>query len=150
MALLPIIKAGDPILKKIAEPVEYVTKDIKKLLDDMAETMYESDGCGLAAPQVNRSIRVIVLDDGNGLMELINPEIVRMEGEEMGNEGCLSVPGLYGEVCRAHRITVTAMNRHNKKMRFKAEGFLARIIQHEIDHLNGILFIEKTQELRVV
>lgn len=149
MALLTVIKAGHPVLKQIAKPVDRVDKNIKKLLDDMAETMHKSNGVGLAAPQVNQSIRVIVCDDGNGLLELINPEIIKKDGCEIGLEGCLSIPGYYGDVERAKNITVRALNRKNKQIQFKASGFLARVIQHEVDHLDGILFIEKADTLEI-
>ena len=143
MAVLEVMKTGHPVLKQIAEPVEFVNKKIRQLLDDMAETMYKTDGVGLAAPQVNVSKRIIVLDDGNGLIEVINPEIVKKEGSQIGLEGCLSVPELFGDVERYDKIEVHGINRNNKKIKIKAEGFLARIFQHEIDHLNGILFVEK-------
>lgn len=143
MAVLEVMKTGHPVLKQIAEPVEFVNKKIRQLLDDMAETMYKTDGVGLAAPQVNVSKRIIVLDDGNGLTEVINPEIVKKEGSQVGLEGCLSVPELFGDVERYDKIEVHGINRNNKKIKIKAEGFLARIFQHEIDHLNGILFVEK-------
>ena len=143
MAVLVVMKTGNPVLKQIAEPVEFVNKKIRQLLDDMAETMYKTDGVGLAAPQVNVSKRIIVLDDGNGLIEVINPEIVKKEGSQIGLEGCLSVPELFGDVERYDKIEVHGINRNNKKIKIKAEGFLARIFQHEIDHLNGILFVEK-------
>ena len=143
MAVLEVMKTGHPVLKQIAEPVEFVNKKIRQLLDDMAETMYKTDGVGLAAPQVNVSKRIIVLDDGNGLIEVINQEIVKKEGSQVGLEGCLSVPELFGDVERYDKIEVHGINRNNKKIKIKAEGFLARIFQHEIDHLNGILFVEK-------
>ena len=143
MAVLEVMKTGHPVLKQIAEPVEFVNKKIRQLLDDMAETMYKTDGVGLAAPQVNVSKRIIVLDDGNGLIEVINPELVKKEGSQVGLEGCLSVPELFGDVERYDKIEVHGINRNNKKIKIKAEGFLARIFQHEIDHLNGILFVEK-------
>ena len=143
MAVLEVMKTGHPVLKQIAEPVEFVNKKIRQLLDDMAETMYKTDGVGLAAPQVNVSKRIIVLDDGNGLIEVINPEIVKKEGSQIGLEGCLSVPELFGDVERYDKIEVHGINRNNKKIKIKAEGFLARIFQHEIDPLNGILFVEK-------
>ena len=143
MAVLEVMKTGHPVLKQIAEPVEFVNKKIRQLLDDMAETMYKTDGVGLAAPQVNVSKRIIVLDDGNGLIEVINPEIVKKEGSQIGLEGCLSVPELFGDVERYDKIEGHGINRNNKKIKIKAEGFLARIFQHEIDHLNGILFVEK-------
>ena len=139
MAVLEIVKAGHPVLKQVAQPVEFVNKKMRQLLDDMAETMRVSDGVGLAAPQVN------VVDDGTGLQEFINPVIVKADGEQIGLEGCLSVPGYYGDVKRYQDIEVHYIDRHNKKKKLKAEGFLARIIQHEIDHLDGILFIEKVE-----
>ena len=106
MAVLEVMKTGHPVLKQIAEPVEFVNKKIRQLLDDMAETMYKTDGVGLAAPQVNVSKRIIVLDDGNGLIEVINPEIVKKEGSQVGLEGCLSVPELFGDVERYDKIEV--------------------------------------------
>ena len=148
MAVLDIMKAGHPVLKQVAEPVEFVNKKMRTLIEDMAETMYKTDGVGLAAPQIGVSQRIIVLDDGNGLLELINPEITHKEGSQIGLEGCLSVPGYYGDVERFDKITVKAIDKHNKKVTIKAEGFLARILQHEIDHLDGHLFIEKATNLR--
>ena len=150
LAILNIVKAGAPILKAQAKPVGAVTKQIKKLLDDMAETMYEAEGVGLAAPQVNESLQLIVLDDGNGLIELINPEILEQSGSEVGGEGCLSIPGYYGDVERYTSLKVKSLNRRGKVVYFYPEGFLARIFQHEIDHLKGILFIEKADNLRQV
>lgn len=151
MAILKIIEAGAPILKGTAKPVDHITKHTKKLLDDMAETMYAAEGVGLAAPQINQSLKIVVLDDGNGLIELINPEILSHSDEtEMGVEGCLSVPGYYGSVSRYKKIKVRALNRHGKIVVYEPEGFLARIFQHEIDHLYGTLFIEKAENLRRV
>ena len=148
MAVLDIMKAGHPVLKQVAEPVEFVNKKMRTLIEDMAETMYKTDGVGLAAPQIGVSQRIIVLDDGNGLLELMNPEITHKEGSQIGLEGCLSVPGYYGDVERFDKITVKAIDKHNKKVTIKAEGFLARILQHEIDHLDGHLFIEKADNLQ--
>ena len=148
MAVLDIMKAGHPVLKQVAEAVEFVNKKMRTLIEDMAETMYKTDGVGLAAPQIGVSQRIIVLDDGNGLLELINPEITHKEGSQIGLEGCLSVPGYYGDVERFDKITVKAIDKHNKKVTIKAEGFLARILQHEIDHLDGHLFIEKADNLQ--
>ena len=148
MAVLDIMKAGHPVLKQVAEPVEFVNKKMRTLIEDMADTMYKTDGVGLAAPQIGVSQRIIVLDDGNGLLELINPEITHKEGSQIGLEGCLSVPGYYGDVERFDKITVKAIDKHNKKVTIKAEGFLARILQHEIDHLDGHLFIEKADNLQ--
>lgn len=151
MSILKIIEAGAPILKETAKPVGHITKYTKKLLDDMAETMYKAEGVGLAAPQINQSLQLVVLDDGNGLIELINPEILgHSEETEMGVEGCLSVPGYYGSVSRYKKIKVRALNRHGKTVIYEPEDFLARIFQHEIDHLYGKLFIEKAENLRRV
>lgn len=148
MAVLEIRKAGDPVLKKQAALVERVDKRIKKLLDDMAETMYQADGVGLAAPQIGVSQQIIIVDIGEGLIELINPQIVQSEGCETGAEGCLSVPGVFGDVERFTAVTVEGLNRNGRKVKIKAEGFFARALQHEIDHLQGILFIEKAQTLQ--
>ena len=144
MALLDIKKAGDPVLKEHCAPVERVDKRLRKLLDDMAETIYEADGVGLAAPQVGEPIRMIVIDvqDDHGLIELINPEITYREGEAVDTEGCLSVPNIYGEVQRAAKVKVEFLNRRGKKQHLTATGLLARCIQHECDHLEGQLFID--------
>ncbi|HWR44780.1 peptide deformylase [Sporomusa sp.] len=142
MPVMEIRKAGDKVLKIMAMPVDKIDRKIKHLLDDMAETMYAADGVGLAAPQVGVSWRIVVIDVGEGIIELINPEIVAKEGCEIGTEGCLSVPGMYGEVERYATVTVEALNRNGKKIRINGSGLLARALQHEIDHLDGILFIE--------
>lgn len=144
MALLDIKKAGNPVLKEHCAPVERVDKRLKKLLDDMAETMYEADGVGLAAPQVGEPIRMIVIDvqDDHGLLELINPVITYHEGTAVDTEGCLSVPDIYGEVERAAKVKVEYENRRGKKQHLTATGLLARCIQHECDHLEGQLFID--------
>ena len=147
MPVLEIRKAGDKVLKTKAEPVKKVDRKIKKLLDDMAKTMYEADGVGLAAPQVGVSLRVIVVDVGEGLIELVNPAIVEASGSELGTEGCLSIPGIYGEVERYAKVTVVGINRHGKQVKITAEGLLARCLQHEIDHLDGILFIERAKSI---
>lgn len=144
MAIREVKKAGDPILKEICQPVERVDKKIRQLLDDMAETMYAKDGVGLAAPQVGESLRVVVMDcqDDHGLLELVNPVITHREGSAIDTEGCLSVPDIYGEVERAERVRVEFLNRRGKKQRLTATGLLARCIQHELDHLDGQLFID--------
>lgn len=148
MAIMEIRKAGDKVLKEKAQPVDYIDKKLKKLLDDMGETMYHADGVGLAAPQVGVSLRVIVLDVGDGLIEIVNPVIVEREGTEKGTEGCLSVPGVFGEVERAAKVTVEGLNRFGKKVKVSGEGLLARALQHEIDHLDGVLFIEKADTIK--
>lgn len=150
MSVRTIMKAGDKVLKEVAAPVAKIDKRIKQLLDDMAQTMYGADGVGLAAPQVGVSLRVIVVDIGDGLIELINPVIIVQEGCEKGNEGCLSVPGLYGEVERFAKVTVEGLDRAGKKLRITGTGLLSRALQHEIDHLEGVLFIDKAQSLSKV
>lgn len=148
MALLDIKKIGDPILKKKSTPVEKIDSAIRKLLDNMAETMYEAEGVGLAAPQVGVSKRIVVIDVGEGLIELINPEIVRCEGTMEGIEGCLSVPQMSGEVERYENVSVKFLNRRGKAQRIIAKGtLLSRCLQHEIDHLDGILFVDKAKTL---
>ncbi|MBP2639955.1 MAG: Peptide deformylase [Firmicutes bacterium] len=142
MAVLNIRKAGDMVLKKKAEPVVRIDRKIKQLLDDMSQTMYHADGVGLAAPQVGVSQRIIVIDVGEGLIELINPVITASEGSLISMEGCLSVPGIYGDVERCTTVTVEGFDRHRKKVRISATDLLAKALQHEIDHLEGILFIE--------
>ncbi len=147
MAIVEVRKAGDKVLKTKAEPVLQVDKQIRRLLDDMAQTMYNADGVGLAAPQVGVSLRVIVIDVDEELIELINPVIIESEGCELGNEGCLSIPGVFGEVERFSKVTVTGLNRYGKKIKITGTGLLSRALQHEIDHLNGILFIERAQTI---
>ena len=144
MAVLEVLKAGNPVLKRVSVPVERVDKKLKKLMDDMAETMYENDGVGLAAPQIGQNIRLVVIDcqDEHGLLELINPVITFKEGEVVDTEGCLSVPDIYGEVTRAAKVKVEFMNRRGKRQHLTATGLLARCIQHELDHLEGQLFID--------
>lgn len=148
MAKLPILRAGDPLLREKAKPVNVINKNIKKLLSDMEETMREAEGVGLAAPQVGVSKRIVVIDVGDGLLELINPVIIASEGIQVcEQEGCLSVPGYFGEVERAAKIEVKAIDRQGKEMHFFAEGYKAQAIQHEVDHLDGILFIDKAIKL---
>lgn len=147
MAERAILPFGDPILRKVAKPVDELTPRIIKLMDDMADTLYASDGrAGLAAPQVGVLRRVIVMDCGEGLIELINPEIVELSGEQDGPEACLSFPGYYGHVKRANAVTVTSLDREGKSFTLKGEGYLARCIQHEIDHLNGVLFVDHVKD----
>ena len=147
MAIMDIIKAGNKILKQKAEPVSKVDRKIKLLLDDMAQTLYQAEGVGLAAPQVGVSLRVVVIDAGDGLIELINPVIIEKSGSETASEGCLSIPGIWGEVERFSEVTVEALNRDGKKIRISGKGLLARALQHEIDHLEGVLFIELAKTL---
>lgn len=140
---LSIIVYPAPVLRKKASPVLTISREIEDMLYQMGTTMYESQGVGLAAPQVGISLRMAVIDIGDGLQLLINPEIIKREGEQTGVEGCLSLPDLHADVTRAQKITVRATNTKGKKMIFHAEDFLARAFQHELDHLDGILFIDR-------
>ena len=148
MAVYEVVKNGDSILREKAKKVPQITPNIVKLLDNMRETMYASKGVGLAAPQIGVSKRVIVVDVGQGLVELINPEILETSGVETDAEGCLSIPGVVGEVPRASRVVVKGLNRDGQEVQYQAKGFLARAFQHEIDHLEGILFIDKARNVR--
>ncbi|HAN95201.1 MAG: peptide deformylase [Limnochordia bacterium] len=144
MAVLPIVKIGDPILETRAQEVPRITKKITKLVEDMIETMYEANGAGLAAPQVGVNKRIIVVDLGEGPVCLINPVVQSAQGEEIDVEGCLSIPERWVYVKRAAEIEVTGLNEKGKPVRVKAEGFLARALQHEIDHLDGILILDRS------
>ncbi|KYH32534.1 peptide deformylase [Neomoorella mulderi] len=143
MAIHQILIHPDPILREKSQPVKKITPNIWKLLDNLADTMYDAPGVGLAAPQIGVLKRVIVVDVGEGLIELVNPEIIAARGKDVGPEGCLSVPGAQGEVPRAAVVTVRGLDRHGREREIKAEGLLARALQHEIDHLDGVLFIDK-------
>lgn len=136
----------DSVLRKKARPVDKIDERILTLLDDMVETMYDAEGVGLAAPQVGVLRRVVVMDigdEGDGLVELINPEIVEYEGEQVGAEGCLSVPGLTGQVKRPLRVVVKGLNRQGEEIEIVGSELLARALCHETDHLDGILYIDK-------
>lgn len=143
MAILEIIKHPDPRLRKKATAVTKFDRRTKQLVRDMIETMRDAAGLGLAGPQVGRSKRLFVYEDENGAEALINPEIVHSEGDVVGSEGCLSIPRLHGDVPRFAEVHITGLNRHGKRVRVEAEGLLARVLQHEIDHLDGVLFIDK-------
>ncbi|TVX94158.1 peptide deformylase [Paenibacillus agilis] len=142
MAIRIIVHEPDPVLHEVAKEVTKFNANLHKLLDDMADTMYHAEGVGLAAPQIGILKRVIVVDvgDENGLIEMVNPEMVEKEGEQLGPEGCLSIPGLNGDVRRYKKIHVKGFDRHGKPVKVTATDFLARAFQHEIDHLNGVLF----------
>ncbi|MGG3311662.1 peptide deformylase [Paenibacillus sp. 2KB_20] len=144
MAIRIIVKEPDEVLHKKAKEVTKITPNVQKLLDDMADTMYDAEGVGLAAPQVGILKRLIVIDAGDehGLIKMINPEIVESEGEQFGPEGCLSIPGWNGDVRRAEKVTVKGLDREGKELIITGTGLLARAFQHEIDHLNGVLFTE--------
>ena len=143
MAIRNIRKDEDEILRKLSRKVDKIDDRIITLLDDMAETMYNSEGVGLAAPQVGVLRRVVVIDVGDGLIELINPVIVLEEGEQFRKEGCLSIPGKYGVVKRPEKVTVKALNKKAEIIEIKGEELLATALCHEIDHLNGVLFTDK-------
>tara|TARA_R110002049_G_scaffold20316_12_gene74999 strand:+ start:1327 stop:1830 length:504 start_codon:yes stop_codon:yes gene_type:complete len=152
MALLPILRYPDDRLHKVAKPVEVVDDKIRKLVADMAETMYEAPGIGLAATQVNVHKRVIVIDvteDRSDLKVFINPEILERSGEQVCEEGCLSVPGIYERVVRAAEIRVAALNEHGERFELDADDLLAVCIQHEIDHLDGKVFVEYLSQLKL-
>ena len=148
MPVLPIVVTSDhnDVLTTKATRVPRVDDGIRRLMDDMVETMFSANGVGLAAPQVGVPLRVIVLRVDNQIYQVANPEMVRCEGEQTGLEGCLSVPGLIGEVTRCQRVVAKGVNRHGKEIRIKGDGLLARAVQHEIDHLDGILFTTRVNE----
>lgn len=146
MALREVRKEGDEILRKQCKPVREMTPRLRQLIDDMFDTMYEENGVGLAAPQVGILKQIVVIDTGleePDPLVLINPEIVETEGEDIGYEGCLSVPGYQGKVSRAAKVRVHAFDADMQEFELEAEDLLARCIQHETDHLHGILYIDK-------
>lgn len=143
MALRNIVKVGDPILNKKSRTIEKFDEKLSILIDDMFETMYKGNGVGLAAVQVGMLKRVVVIDVGDGPMELVNPEITLAEGEQKEQEGCLSLPGKWGTTVRPMKVQVKAQNREGKWQVFTGEGLKARAFCHEIDHLDGVLFTSK-------
>lgn len=150
VAILNIRTVGDPVLRSKTKKVSKITDRTRELLDNMAETMYDAPGIGLAAPQVGILQQIVVIDveEGNGLIELINPEIVSVSEEKViFEEGCLSVPDKTGDVIRPKKVVVKALDRDGEKIEIEADNLLARAIQHEVDHLNGVLFIDKTAKL---
>ncbi|NPV07685.1 MAG: peptide deformylase [Anaerolineae bacterium] len=155
MAEREIIIDGDPVLRRRARSVRRFVTRLEELVADMFDTLQAASGLGLAAPQIGVSERVIVIqipedyeDDpaAGTTLALANPEVVRARGEQTGQEGCLSVPRFYGQVCRAAQITVKGADLRGREVRLKAEGLLARVLQHEIDHLDGVLFIDKVED----
>ena len=146
MAVRKILRIGDETLRRKARPVEVFDKRLHTLLDDMAETMYDADGAGLAAPQVGILRRVVVIDVGEGIIELINPEILSAEGEQISPEGCLSIPGRRCTVARPQKVVVKAQDRNGDPFELTGEGFLAIAVSHELDHLDGVLYIDKMIE----
>ncbi len=153
MSVLPILKYPDPSLRKISKPVEVVDIGVRRLIQDMFDTMYEAPGIGLAAPQVGRLLRVVVLDvssqqEGLEPLALVNPVIEEGQGEVLWEEGCLSVPGLSVEVPRYERIRVSGLDLDGRPLQIEAEGLLSIVLQHEIDHLNGRLIIDRLSRLK--
>lgn len=153
MADTKIKKYGSDVLRQVAEPIEEITDEIRQLANEMLKAMYDSEGVGLAAPQIGVSKRIIVLDvdpydPSCEPIALINPEIVERTGREDSEEGCLSVPDVRGEVKRSENVTVEALDLDGKKVRIEATDLLARAIQHEIDHLNGVLFVDHLGRLK--
>ena len=146
MALRNIVKEGDSVLRKNCREVTDFNDRLHILLDDMKDTLIEADGAGLAAPQVGILKRVAIVSVDDAYYEIINPEIIAVEGEQTGPEGCLSVPGVYGTVSRPMKVTVKAFDRNGKEFTVSGEGLLARAFCHEIDHLDGILFKDKVIE----
>ncbi len=147
MALRKILTLGDETLYKKSRKVEKFDKKLHEILDDMAETMYNANGAGLAAVQIGILRRIVVIDTGEGLIELVNPEIIEQDGEQCGQEGCLSLPGKWGDVTRPMHVKVKARDRNGKLFETEGEGLLARAFCHETEHLDGHLFIEKATNI---
>ncbi len=143
MAIRNIVKYGDDILRKTCRTQLNFDEHLHQMLDDMAETMYAAEGVGLAAPQVGILRRFCIVDIGDGLIELINPVVISASGEQIGQEGCLSIPGKYAEVKRAMKVTVRAQDRFGKSFEITANELKARAILHEMDHLDGVLYIDR-------
>jgi len=149
MAILKVLRYGDPSLRRTAEPVGDVTPEIRRIIADMTETMYDEVGIGLAAPQVGISKRLIVIADeeGRGVQALLNPAIVDRGGEMTGEEGCLSIPGVFAPVTRAAWVKVEARSGDGQPVTINARGLRSRVLQHEIDHLDGVLFIDRVDPM---
>lgn len=143
MAVLPIRIYPDPVLREPAEPVDVVDDAVRKLVRDMIETMHAAPGIGLAAPQVGVQRRVLVYDLGEGSAALVNPEVIHTEGEETEEEGCLSIPGLAFPVTRAAVVRIRALDEHGEPVELEADDLEARVLQHEIDHLDGVLYVDR-------
>ena len=149
MSIRIIVLQPDEVLHKKAKPVQKITSNVQKILDDMRDTMYDARGVGLAAPQIGILKRLIVVDVGNehGLIQMVNPQIIRREGEQIGPEGCLSIPGLNGDVRRAEIVTIKGLDREGATITITCDGLCARAFQHEIDHLDGILFTDIAEKV---
>jgi peptide deformylase len=149
----PILKYGDSVLHEPARPVDTITPDVERLIDDMIETMYAAPGVGLAAPQVGEPLRIFVVDvsvgrDPAGLYVMINPEFVERDGMQLEEEGCLSLPGFNATVVRPSRAVLKGLDRHGEDQRLEGVGLLARAFQHEMDHLDGTLFVDRLRGLK--
>ena len=143
-----VLHFGEEPLREVSQPIETITDDIRRLVDDMFETMHEAKGVGLAAPQVGVNVRLAIIDIGDDPLVLINPKIIRSSGKESCDEGCLSFPGLTEKVERAKKVTAEATDIDGAVFQIEAEGLLARAIQHELDHLEGVLFIDRISKAR--
>lgn len=154
MPVLDILVYPDPALKKKSLPIEKLSEDVDRLLDDMVQTMHDADGVGLAAPQIGENIRAVVIgiplpeENKREFYELVNPEIVSSRGFQVGEEGCLSVPGFFAKIRRKEHVRISALDRTGKRFTIDADGMLSRVLQHEIDHLDGILFFDRLGRLK--
>ncbi|TFG45032.1 MAG: peptide deformylase [Gemmatimonadales bacterium] len=148
MSLLPIHLLGSPVLREPSAPVAEVTAEVRRLVDDMFETMEAAEGVGLAANQVGQAVRIAVVDAEGSRIVMINPIISEASGKDREEEGCLSIPDVYGEVTRPERIVLEATGKDGAPYRLEADGLLARVIQHEIDHLDGILFLDRLSPMK--
>lgn len=147
MAQRYVVQVGDPVLRLKCEPVKSFNAELAALLDDMKTTVRAEEGAGLAAPQIGIPLRVVVIDVGEGYFELVNPVIVAVKGEQTGAEGCLSVKGKQGTVTRPNRVKIEYRDRLGKKHKLTADGFFARAVCHELDHLDGVLYIDRAEEV---
>lgn len=138
-----VVRYGNPVLRQRAEEIAEFDESVKALIERMYEIMVEARGYGLAGPQIGLSKRIFTYDVGEGQHAMINPVILKSSGEEVGVEGCLSIPGLQGDVARAYRVTIAGIDENGKKVKIEAEGLLARVFQHEIDHLDGTVFVDR-------
>jgi len=150
MAIRTIRKEGDEILSKKSKPIKEINDTVIQLIDDMLETMRSQDGVGIAAPQVGALKRVVVIEFEEDLYELINPEIIEAEGDQVCNEACLSAPGRCGDIERPFKIVVQAMNRQGEIVTHEIDDFMASVFCHEIDHLDGIMFLDKAKNIRLI
>ncbi|MBE9501884.1 MAG: peptide deformylase [Dehalococcoidia bacterium] len=148
MAVLPIVGHSHPVLRQKAKRVRNIDGSVQRLIDDMVETMHEVEGVGLAAPQVGVSLRVIVIElPGEETLALVNPQIVKRSGEREVVEGCLSVPGYRGEIKRSVKVVAKGLDRHGREARIRGEELMAQVLEHELDHLNGVLYIDHLESM---